>query len=89
MARNELNPALYDPVENTHDDVAEVPSANWGWTGESRRAMRVAALVVAAFLLFMMHGNHSGFVEDLYLIGFAAILVGIVVRDVIVRRRPR
>ncbi len=89
MARTELNPALYDPVENNHDDVAEVPSANWGWTGESRRASRVAALLVAAFLLLMMHGNHGGFVEDLYLIGFAALLVGMVVRDIIVRRRPR
>jgi len=49
----------------------------------------VAALVVAAFLLFMMHGNHTGLVEDLYLIGFAVVLVGIVVRDIIVRRKPR
>ena len=89
MARTELDPALYDPVENTHDDVAEVPSADWGWTGESRRAMRVAALVVAAFLLLMIHGNHDGFVEDLYLIGFAALLVGMVVRDVVIRRKPR
>lgn len=89
MAANDLNPALYDPVENTHGDVAEVPSANWGWTGESRGAMRTGALLVAVFLLFMMHGNHTGMVEDLYLIGFAAVLVGIVIRDVIVRRKPR
>jgi len=89
VAQTELTPASYDPVEYTHEDIAEVPSADWGWTGESRRAMRIAALVVAAFLLFMMHGNHTGLVEDLYLIGFAVVLVGIVVRDIIVRRKPR
>ncbi len=89
VAQTELNPASYDPVEYTHEDIAEVPSAEWGWTGESRKGMRVAAIVIAAFLLFMIHGNHTGFVEDLWLIGFAVALVGIVVRDVIVRRRPR
>ncbi|NIL77081.1 hypothetical protein RhoFasB10_03219 [Rhodococcus sp. B10] len=89
VAQTELNPASYDPVEYTHEDIAEVPSAKWGWSGESPKAMRVAALVVAAMLLFMMHGNHHGFVEDLWLIGFAIALVGLVVRDVIVKRKPR
>jgi hypothetical protein len=89
VAQTELNPASYDPVEYTHEDIAEVPSAEWGWSGESSKAMRVAAIVVAAMLLFMIHGNHTGLVEDLWLIGFAIALVGIVVRDVIVRRKPR
>lgn len=89
MAQAELDSTSYDPVERTHGDIAEVPSADWGWTGSSRRAMRVAALVVAVFLLFMIHGNHTGEVEDLYLIGSALVLVGIVVRDIIMRRKPR
>ncbi|MET0196693.1 MAG: DUF2631 domain-containing protein, partial [Rhodococcus fascians] len=33
MAQTELNPASYDPVEYTHEDIAEVPSAEWGWSG--------------------------------------------------------
>ncbi|MGA9872048.1 MAG: DUF2631 domain-containing protein [Rhodococcus sp. (in: high G+C Gram-positive bacteria)] len=89
MAQTELNPASYDPVEYTHEDVAEVPSADWGWSGESRTAMRVASIVVALFLLFMIHGNHTGKVEDLWLIGFAIALVAMVVRDIVVRRKPR
>ncbi|MDJ0391902.1 DUF2631 domain-containing protein [Rhodococcus sp. G-MC3] len=89
MAQTELNPASYDPVEYTHEDIAEVPSANWGWSGESNKAARIAAIVIAVFLLFMIHGNHTGLVEDLWLIGFAVALVAIVVRDIIVRRRPR
>ncbi len=89
MAQTELDPASYDPVEYTHEDIAEVPSADWGWSGESNKAMRIAAIVVAVFLLLMIHGNHTGGIEDLYLIGFAIALVGIVVRDIIVRRKPR
>ncbi|KAA0926721.1 DUF2631 domain-containing protein [Rhodococcus sp. IEGM 1401] len=89
MANTELESASYDPVVDTRNEVPDVPSAEWGWSGESNRAMRVAAIVVAVFLLFMMIGNHTGKVEDLWLVGFAAMLVGLVVRDVIVRRKPR
>ncbi|KQU53727.1 hypothetical protein ASG84_04050 [Rhodococcus sp. Leaf278] len=89
MANNELETASYDQVVDTRHEVPDVPSAEWGWSGESNRAMRVAAIVVAAFLLFMIIGNHTGKVEDLWLIGFAVALVGMVVRDVIVRRKPR
>ncbi|WP_328397588.1 DUF2631 domain-containing protein [Nocardia sp. NBC_00416] len=82
-------------VETTSDkvvtkvDPAEVPSAAWGWSGESHTTFRVAAIVVALILLGMLVGNHSGKVEDLYLIGFAVALIGIVIRDVLLRRKPR
>ncbi|CCQ16857.1 putative uncharacterized protein [Rhodococcus sp. AW25M09] len=89
MANTELESASYDPVVDTRNEVPEVPSDAWGWSGESNKAMRVAAIVVAAFLLLMIIGNHTGKVEDLWLIGFAVVLVGLVVRDVIVRRKPR
>lgn len=70
-------------------DTAEVPSAEWGWSGESNKAMRIAAVATGIFLLLMMIGNHHGKVEDLYLIGFALLLFGIVIRDVVQRRKPR
>lgn len=83
------DPASYDPVEYTHEDIPEVPSAAWGWSGESNKAARIAAIVVALFLLFLIHGNHTGKVEDAYLVGFAVLLVGIVVRDIVIHRKPR
>lgn len=83
------DPASYDPVEYTHEDIPEVPSAAWGWSGESNKAARIAAIVIAAFLLFMIHGNHTGKVEDAYLVGFAVVLVGIVIRDIFHQRKPR
>lgn len=89
VAQTELNPASYDPVEYTPENVAEVPSASWGWSGESHKAMRIAAIAVAVMLLLMIDGNHTGLIEDIWLIGFAIALVGMVVRDVIIRRKPR
>jgi len=77
-------------LQSTHNDLAaEVPSAEWGWSGEAPKFFRVMAFVAAAFLLLMLIGNHEGHVESVYLIGFAAVLVFIVVRDALRRRRAR
>ncbi|MEU5840366.1 DUF2631 domain-containing protein [Rhodococcus sp. NPDC047139] len=77
-------------LQSTRRDVlAEVPSAEWGWSGETPKLFRVMALVSAAFLLLMLIGNHEGNVESLYLIGTASLLVLIVVIDAVRRRRLR
>jgi hypothetical protein len=68
-------------------DVEDVPSAEWGWTRENPRLIHLSLLLGAAFLLVMLRGNHVGRVEDWFLIGFAAVLVGFVVRDWWLRRR--
>ncbi|MCT7659358.1 DUF2631 domain-containing protein [Mycobacterium deserti] len=72
---------------HTDVDVEEVPSAEWGWSKENHRAIHIGGLLSAAFLLFMMHGNHVGRVEDFFLIGFAALIVAAVARDWWLRRR--
>ncbi|MGN2636881.1 DUF2631 domain-containing protein [Nocardia takedensis] len=89
MAATELEPADTERAVVSHVDTAEVPSAEWGWSGESPRTFRIAAIVVAVILLGMLIGNHKGRVEDLYLVGFALALIGIVVYDKIYRRKPR
>jgi hypothetical protein len=81
------------PLSNTGvpldpDTAAEVPSASWGWSGESRRGFKIAGWVVVLILLAMLRGNHIGHVEDLYLIGSAALLALVLVRDSIRGRRP-
>ena len=68
-------------------DVEEVPSAEWGWSKENHRAIQIGGLMSAAFLLAMLHGNHTGRVEDIFLIGFAAVVFLIVARDWWLRRR--
>lgn len=87
MAGTELDPAKNDPVIAGSVDTAEVPSAAWGWSGEAPRFFRVMAIVIALALLSLTIGNHESRIEDFYLVGFAALLVGIVVRDTLQRRR--
>ncbi len=75
-------------VERRTDvDVEDVPSAEWGWSKENYRLIHIGGLLAAGFLLLMMHGNHVGHVEDLFLIGFAAIILVAVGRDWWLRRR--
>ncbi|WP_199742623.1 DUF2631 domain-containing protein [Nocardia stercoris] len=87
MAATELEPAKSAVV--TKVDPAEVPSAAWGWSGESTKAMNIAGWVVVVILLCMLKGNHKGHVEDIYLVGFAALISIILIRGQILKRKPR
>lgn len=68
-------------------DVADVPSANWGWSKINHRNWRAVGLFIAFFLFLMLDGNQTGHIEDLYLIGFALLVLFFVVRDWWGRRR--
>jgi hypothetical protein len=68
-------------------DVAEVPSAAWGWSRINRRTWYATGAVAVIFLLAMLRGNHVGHVEDAFLIAFAALILIVVVRDWWLRRR--
>ncbi|MGZ8803155.1 MAG: DUF2631 domain-containing protein [Mycobacterium sp.] len=71
---------------HTGVDVEEVPSAEWGWSTENPRLMQIGGLLGAGFLLLMTHGNHTGHVEDWFLIGFAALVLAVVARSWYVER---
>ncbi|HEY8533853.1 MAG TPA: DUF2631 domain-containing protein [Micromonospora sp.] len=47
---------------------------------------RIGAIVSAVLLLLMMFGNHRGRVENLWLMGLAALLIAIVIGDAVLRR---
>ncbi|MEH0935051.1 DUF2631 domain-containing protein [Micromonospora psammae] len=51
-----------------------------------RKSGRIGAVVSALALLAMLCGNHEGRVENIWLIGLAALLLAIVVGDVVLRR---
>lgn len=51
-----------------------------------RKAGRIGAILTALALLAMLCGNHEGRVEDLWLIGLAALLLLIVLGDIVLRR---
>jgi hypothetical protein len=68
-------------------DVAEVPSAKWGWSKINHRTWHVVGLGIFGFLLLMLRGNHVGHVENWFLLGFAALVLFVLVRDWWGRRR--
>ena len=68
-------------------DVADVPSANWGWSNINHRTWHIVGLGIVGFLLLMLYGNQVGHIEDWYLIGFAALGLFVIVRDMWGRRR--
>ena len=52
---------------------------DWGWHGESGKTSRILGIVMIVALLVMIKGNHTGHIEDLWLIGSAAaILVSLI-----------
>jgi hypothetical protein len=70
----EKRPADSGSVE-PHDE----PSAEWGWHGGFPWATRIAGWFTAVMMFAMLIGNHTGRVEDLWLIGTGlAIVVGLV-----------
>ncbi|MCV7079709.1 MULTISPECIES: DUF2631 domain-containing protein [Mycobacterium] len=68
-------------------DVAEVPSAAWGWSRINHRTWHFVGAFAILFLLAMLRGNHVGHVEDWFLIGFAVLVLVVLVRDLWGRRR--
>jgi Protein of unknown function (DUF2631) len=67
------------PVEHEHP-------ADWGWHGETGKWGRVGAWIAIVILLMYLVGrNHEGRVEDLWIIGIAAVMVLILLWDM--RRR--
>ncbi len=70
-------------------EVAEVPSAQWGWTRINHRTWHITGAVTVIFLLAMLRGNHVGRIENWYLIGFAVLALFVIGRDWWGRRRGR
>jgi hypothetical protein len=68
-------------------DVAEVPSAAWGWSRINTRTWHSVGVFAFVFLLAMLRGNHVGHIENWFLIGFAVLTLFVLVRDLWGRRR--
>jgi hypothetical protein len=80
--------AAHGPAQDAADrrDPHAEPSAEWGWHGTFPRTARIGGWFIAAVLLLMLIGNHSGRVEDLWLVALAAVVIGMLVSDQMKRR---
>lgn len=68
MAQNHQKEEIYNGVS-----TADVPSAQWGWSGLSKRGMQIAGWISVLFLLGMLFGNHPGNVENIWLVAIAGL----------------
>jgi hypothetical protein len=50
------------------------------------KSARIGAIITIAVLLLMLLGNHTGEVEDLWLVASAGLLAAILVGDWVMRR---
>jgi hypothetical protein len=67
------------PVE--HEEPAD-----WGWHGETGKKGRIGAWIAVLVTLSFLIGNHEGRVEDLWVLGAAAVMVIILVWDIFRRK---
>lgn len=67
-------------------DPQDEPSVEWGWHGSFPRGTRLAGWFSAIVLLAMNIGNHTGWVEGVYLDVIAVFIIGGLVADIIRRR---
>lgn len=70
-------------------DPEDEPSAEWGWHGTFPRGMLIAGWGSVIALLSFTIGNHVGRVEDIWLIGLAAIMAFGLVRHSVRQRNAR
>lgn len=78
--------ATTEVERSTGVDVEDVPR-RVGLVHMNRAVIQAGGILSAIFLLVMLRGNHVGHVEDAWLIGFAILLLVIVVRGWWLRRR--
>jgi hypothetical protein len=59
---------------------------DWGWHGETGRWGRIGGWLTVLAVLAYLFGNHRGRVEDLWIVGIAALMVIILVADIFRRK---
>jgi len=59
---------------------------DWGWHQEFKVVPRILGWLAVISLLLMLVGNHTGRVENLWVIGTAAVIAAYLVRDAVRRR---
>jgi hypothetical protein len=74
-------------LETTHVSGEEqVTSPDQHKPTISKRLSRFGAVATIAILLLMLHGNHRGRIEDIFLIAVAGLLALLLVLDFVLRR---
>lgn len=70
----------------TGELVAHERPEDWGWHLEFKVLPRVVGWLSVVSLLAMLIGNHTGRVENLWVLGTVAVIVAVLIRDAVRRR---
>ena len=81
MARNSR-----ELVKRSAADPQDEPSAEWGWHGSFPKGKVAGGVVTVIFFALLMIGPYQSRTQDLWLIGTALLIVGLLVRAAVVRR---
>jgi hypothetical protein len=66
--------ALEKAIASSKVDPEDEPSVGWGWHGEAHKTFQIVGWFFTLFLLLYLIGNHTGRVEDFFVLGTAALL---------------
>ncbi len=72
-----------------HDDAAVVEHErpeDWGWHHEWRRSTSVIGWMMTIAMALLVFGNHRGNVERWWLLGVAAVMAALLIRDRVRRK---
>lgn len=69
-----------------HELVPRERPEDWGWHREFKVLPRVVGWLAVVSLLAMIVGNHNGQVENLWVLGTAAVIVAVLIWDGMRRR---
>ena len=67
-------------------DPQDEPSAEWGWHGSFPKGRIAGGVVSIILLVVFMFGPYQSHTQDLWLIGIAVLIAGLIVRQVVARR---
>jgi hypothetical protein len=67
-------------------DPQDEPSAEWGWHGSFPKAKVAGGVVTIILLIVLMFGPYQSRTQDLWLIGLALIVAGLIAHQVVAAR---
>lgn len=59
------------------------PSTAWGWHGHYPKVARFGGFICAAVCLILIHGNHVGKQEDIWLVFLAVVFAGLSIGNIV------
>ncbi|MGQ0773294.1 MAG: DUF2631 domain-containing protein [Pseudonocardiales bacterium] len=75
--------------DGAQEPSAQEPSAQWGWHGTFPKATAIAGWITAIAMFAMLIGNHTSYVEDVWLIALGTLLVIMLIGGHINQRRSK